>query len=170
MKVYQCDDNGYFCGVVEADPSPLELGVWHIPRGCVLVEPPLADPGYLLRWTGDGWETEPIPVMPEEPTEPTEPTPTKEEIANAVWQAATDYERVHGVNGSGHIVMAQGLLLKMPEAIAIQKWLRELWDDAFARIQQAMDGKEVSLDFTRPEKPYPIMQLDMMLRSTSDKE
>jgi hypothetical protein len=38
--VYQTDDNGFYIGETIAFESPLEPGVYHIPRGCVEEQPP----------------------------------------------------------------------------------------------------------------------------------
>lgn len=46
--VYQCDRGGMLVGEVEADPSPLENGVYLIPAGCTEVEPP-------INWPEDKW-------------------------------------------------------------------------------------------------------------------
>ena len=39
--VFQCDGDGWLTGVTVAFESPLEPGVWHIPRGATEMEPPL---------------------------------------------------------------------------------------------------------------------------------
>jgi hypothetical protein len=38
--VYQTDEDGFYIGETIAFESPLEPGVYHIPRGCVEVQPP----------------------------------------------------------------------------------------------------------------------------------
>lgn len=74
MIVYQTNDEGVYVGPVEADESPLEPGVWLIPRGCVEVEPPPIPQGQMAVWSGGAWSVQPIPVPPSEPeVEP--PTP-----------------------------------------------------------------------------------------------
>lgn len=69
--VYQTDANGYFVGPVEADPSPLEPGVWLIPGGAVEQEPPFFGEGQAARWKIGAWTVETIPLpMPEPEPEP----------------------------------------------------------------------------------------------------
>lgn len=68
MNVYQTDESGIFVGITIADESPLEPGVYLIPRGCVQVAPPALSQGQRARWTGTDWTIEaaaaPIPVDP----------------------------------------------------------------------------------------------------------
>lgn len=59
-QVSQLDDNGYFIGVVIADESPLEEGVFLIPAGAVDSLPPAIPEGKLARWNGE-WSLEDIP-------------------------------------------------------------------------------------------------------------
>lgn len=60
MKVYQTDSTGVFIGIVEADESPLQPGVFLIPGGCVTVEPPAFE-NKIARWVEDKWILESIP-------------------------------------------------------------------------------------------------------------
>lgn len=46
--VYQGDEHGFFMGETTADESPLESGVWHIPRGAIEAQPP-------LKWSDSKW-------------------------------------------------------------------------------------------------------------------
>lgn len=64
MIVYQTDNDGVLVGQTVADESPLEPGVFLIPAGCVLRVPPPCPAGMRVRWTGDGWAIEAIPVPP----------------------------------------------------------------------------------------------------------
>lgn len=87
--------------------------------------------------------------------------------ADALWNAAAEYERRHGAAGAGIAVLVEAEAAGIPEARAVRAWLRALWDDAFSRIAQAMASdtpESVSTDFTRPEKPHGIMALDLKLR------
>ena len=63
MQVYQTNDEGVFVGYTEADESPLEPGVWLIPRGCIIEQPPTFGPPNRARWdkVGNKWIIEPIP-------------------------------------------------------------------------------------------------------------
>lgn len=53
--VYQTDHNGLYLGPTEADPCPLEDGVWLIPGGCVEVAPPAIPDGKAAHWDGEHW-------------------------------------------------------------------------------------------------------------------
>lgn len=54
--VWQIDQNGYLCGQTVADESPLEPGVYLIPRGCVETSPPHpASEGREWKWNGVAW-------------------------------------------------------------------------------------------------------------------
>lgn len=76
--VYQTDAEGFFTGPVQADPSPLEPGVWLIPGGCVDVEPPALSEGQRAQWANGAW------VVIDPPPEPEpEPEPTPEELLAA---------------------------------------------------------------------------------------
>ena len=59
--VVQLDDNGYFIGMSVADESPLEPGIYHMPRGAVDADVPKIPDGHLAKWEGE-WIFEPIPV------------------------------------------------------------------------------------------------------------
>jgi len=64
--VFQTDPNGWYVGAVQADESPLEPGVWHIPGGCVELAPPTVIPaGKQPQWTGSAWalNTPPAPAV-----------------------------------------------------------------------------------------------------------
>ena len=57
-SVYQLNDEGYLIGVTVAFESPLEPGVYHIPRGCVdtnLPLPELTQQDDVIKWTGSEW-------------------------------------------------------------------------------------------------------------------
>jgi hypothetical protein len=68
-QVCQLDDEGYFVGMTTADESPLEPGVYLIPRGALDVAPPLPVEGKMVRWDGEWvYEDIPQPPLPPEPT------------------------------------------------------------------------------------------------------
>jgi hypothetical protein len=73
--VHQTADDGLYLGPVEADPSPMEPGVWLIPAGCVEAAPPPTAPGERARWTGAAWTVEPVPAP--------DPTPRHADEARA---------------------------------------------------------------------------------------
>lgn len=53
--VSQLDPQGYFTGAVEADPSPLEPGVFLLPGGAIDVPPPEVPEGMAALWQGEAW-------------------------------------------------------------------------------------------------------------------
>lgn len=67
--VYQTNEHGFLVGVTEADESPLEPGVWLIPRGAVEHPPPEPRAGQVPFWTGSAWEmrTPPAESVPPPP-------------------------------------------------------------------------------------------------------
>ncbi len=54
--VYQTDHLGIYTGQAYADASPLEDGVWLIPRGCVEVAPPAVPEFKAAHWDGQRWQ------------------------------------------------------------------------------------------------------------------
>lgn len=54
--VYQTDHLGIYTGQAYADPSPLEDGVWLIPRGCVEIAPPAVPEYKAAHWDGLRWQ------------------------------------------------------------------------------------------------------------------
>ncbi len=59
--VYQTDENGRLAGEVPAYESPLEPGVFALPRGAVEHPPPSYDPEtQQVRWGDQGWIVEPV--------------------------------------------------------------------------------------------------------------
>lgn len=88
MLTYQTRQDGVFVGIVKADPSPLERGVFLIPGNCVTVQPPSFSQGQQARWTGSAWiiEAASAPPSPETP-----PSPTRLYKAT-LWRRLTDDE------------------------------------------------------------------------------
>jgi hypothetical protein len=62
QTVWQTDSYGVLIGPLQADPSPLEPGVYLVPAGCVTVAPPAVSEGMRARWTVSGWVVEPVPT------------------------------------------------------------------------------------------------------------
>jgi outer membrane biosynthesis protein TonB len=126
MIVYQTDENGVLIGALQADPSPLEDGVWLIPAGCVETAPPSFSEGQFARWTGDAWvveeipapepEPEPTPEPEPEPTPEPEPEPTPEELAEQAKQERIE-ELKQFLRDTDYVVLPDYDKLK-PEIIA----------------------------------------------------
>lgn len=70
IQVCQLDEQGVFIAVTDADESPLEPGVFLIPRGCVVADPPSVPPGKQARWVGEAWTLEDLPSENPEPVVP----------------------------------------------------------------------------------------------------
>ncbi len=74
--VSQLNDDGYFIGVAIAQESPLEPGVFLIPRNAIDLEPPTFDPTTQVAKFEDGvWSIENIVIESSPP-----PTPSPEEV------------------------------------------------------------------------------------------
>ena len=56
--VYQLDDEGFYVGETVAFESPLEPGIYHIPRGCVEEQPPEVTFKERPRHVGSHWVKE----------------------------------------------------------------------------------------------------------------
>lgn len=69
--VYQYDLAGLYVGQTDADESPREPGVFHIPARCVEVAPPEPSGDQWPRWNGAKWEM--IAVSPANDNQPTSP-------------------------------------------------------------------------------------------------
>lgn len=53
--VYQTNELGLYSGTAQADPCPIEKGVWLIPGGCVEVPPPEIPEHKAAHWNGKAW-------------------------------------------------------------------------------------------------------------------
>lgn len=82
--VCQLNDQGYFVGMTEADESPLEPGVYHLPGGTVDAQPPIVPPGMRALWTGSGWSNEPGPGPAQDPSTPKQPSTVEEAQAQQI--------------------------------------------------------------------------------------
>ena len=79
MYAYKYDENKYYAGQQECQIDPLESEkqghpVYLLPADCTWAEPLNEKEGYKIKWNGEAWEYEEIPVPPE--PEP----PTLEEV------------------------------------------------------------------------------------------
>lgn len=102
--VSQCDERGYFVGQTLADESPLEPGVFLIPRLAVDAPPPEVPEGHLAGWNGTNWFFEKAPPATDgaESEPPAEETPSVPSVVtraqgkaaliqSGYWQAVLDY-------------------------------------------------------------------------------
>ena len=58
-NVVQLDEDGYYVGLVNADESPLEAGVYLIPANAIDVDAPSVPEGKRAKWD-NGWTYEDI--------------------------------------------------------------------------------------------------------------
>lgn len=79
--VYQYDIAGMYVGQTDADESPLEPGVFHIPARCVDLAPPDFDGEHLPRWNGAKWEL--VAVEPANDNQPASPVDKLRDFLNA---------------------------------------------------------------------------------------
>lgn len=57
-SVYQLDEEGYLVGQTIAFESPLEPGIFHIPRGCIDTDKELPELKFVddrIKWSGTEW-------------------------------------------------------------------------------------------------------------------
>ena len=79
MFAYRYDENNYYAGQQDCQLDPIATKregheVWLLPANCTWEEPLEEKEGYKIKWNGEAWEYEEIPVPPE--PEP----PTLEEV------------------------------------------------------------------------------------------
>jgi hypothetical protein len=152
MIVFQTNSAGVFVGPVQADPSPLEPGVWLIPGGCVETPPPDTPEGTMAVWQDDAWVLQPLPVDPQEPTQETTP-PTPEQLL-AEFTAAIDAHvestaRAKQYNSAAHLAsyVASTVPTWAAEAEAFVAWRDQVWLFALAELAAIQAG----------DKPVPTI-------------
>ena len=79
MKAYKYDSDFYYAGQQDCQLDPIATKregheVWLLPANCTWQDPLNEKDGYKIKWNGEAWEYEEIPVPPE--PEP----PTLEEV------------------------------------------------------------------------------------------
>ena len=79
MYAYKYDENKYYAGQQDCQLDPIATKregheVWLLPANCTWEEPLEEKEGYKIKWNGNEWEYEEIPVPPD--PEP----PTLEEV------------------------------------------------------------------------------------------
>ena len=75
MFAYRYDENNYYAGQQDCQLDPIATKregneVWLLPANCTWEEPLEEKEGYKIKWNGEAWEYEEIPVPPE-PEPPT---------------------------------------------------------------------------------------------------
>lgn len=69
--VFQYDAAGFYIGTAEADESPLEPGVWHMPKRTTDQAPPDMPAGRTARWNGVQWAVSNRPAAANDTNEAT---------------------------------------------------------------------------------------------------
>ena len=88
MKIYNYNDQGYFTNENIADESPLEPGVFLLPRNATTVIPIKFKEGFLRKFDGKIWVYEVLPELVK--SVPTQPNPYA--IFNKItWVWETDW-------------------------------------------------------------------------------
>ena len=107
MLAYSYDENKYYAGKQECQLDPLETEkvghyVWLLPADCTLAEPLEEKEGYKVKWNGEEWEYEEIPIKEEEkPHELTEAEKKELQIMKLKLElASTDYKTLKWVDGA----------------------------------------------------------------------
>lgn len=147
MIGYQTNRDGYFVGLVEADESPLQPGVFVLPGGAVATEPPSFGPGSAARWIDGAWQIVAVPdALPA--TDPPAP-PTPAELLEA-WRART----VVSAFQAKEALLDRGKLAAA-EAAAVAAGGRTLraWQTAteYARLSPAIVALAPAIGITDPE-------------------
>ena len=75
MYAYKYDENKYYAGQQDCQLDPIATKregheVWLLPANCTWQDPLNEKDGYKIKWNGEAWEYEEIPVEPE-PEPPT---------------------------------------------------------------------------------------------------
>ena len=107
MLAYRYDENKYYAGTQECQLDPLETklaghDVWLLPADCTREEPLEEKEGYKVKWNGEAWEYELIPIKEEEkPHELTEADKKELQIIKLKSElASTDYKTLKWVDGA----------------------------------------------------------------------
>ncbi len=79
------------------------------------------------------------------------------ELAQSLWQAATDYEAQFIAN-AGFSLVTLGVIQNKPKALAVQTWLQSLWTDYQTR---KTDIQNASTDFSN-NGPMPFTIAELM--------
>lgn len=103
---------GQYLGSGEADPSPLEPGVWLYPAHSTDIAPPAEQAGFVRVWDGGQWQQQAIPgPEPEPEPEPLPPQPDWDGF-NAWILADAAFNSVYNTAvGNGAIAQANALFV-----------------------------------------------------------
>lgn len=158
MQVYQTDEDGFFVGVVMADPDPLRPDQWLIPGGCITIAPPPIGEGERAQWIGTAW------VLVPDPQPEREPEPSPEEVAAAAKEAFRQAVQAHvdataqGRMYDGGMSLAGYVSSAVPEwqaeAQAFVAWRDSVWLFVFGLLAQIEAGEAEP-----PESPAALVAM-----------
>lgn len=140
MKIVsQLDQHGYFIGAVQADPSPLEPGVYLLPGGAIDQSPPEVPQGKVALWQGDQWAFVSRPGPAEEETPPVDGVP----------QVVSRFQARAALHLSGLLEPVETLMAS-PEVDPLQ---RLAWTDAqeFRRSSPTLQAAAQALSLTEQQ-------------------
>jgi hypothetical protein len=102
-QVYQYAENGVFLGTDQAQESPLEPGVFLLPRNSTLTAPPKIQEGFFLVWVEDAgkWEILPDVQLPADTESPVLDTSQGERVWRNSELARADIELNKAQDGDG---------------------------------------------------------------------
>lgn len=153
MNVFQTNADGVFVGVVVADESPLEPGVFLIPAGCVEDEPPLIPSGSVARRVDDAWLVE---VVPNAPDIPDYTLPLTPEQAIAQIRAAAKLDRT-----AFCLALKDFKVLPVAEAVAAA---RGEWPATFDGFTASLSADEAATAMIRWAGAQTIHYADPLLQ------
>lgn len=148
--VYQTDQSGFFVGVVEADESPLEPGVFLIPAGCVEMPPPQIPAGMAARWVNGKWVLETIQVAPASPPEPApEPEPQTPERVLKAFEDAIQLHMDNTARTFGYddiksaVTYAEEPAVQkfQLEGLGFRAWRSLVWAYAYEQLERVKNGE-----------------------------
>ena len=87
IEVCQLDDNGNFVGTTFADESPLEPGIYLIPRNAVIAEIPEVPQGFVAKYENDSWVLVELQNNTEIPQEQKQPSIEEQNRINETLRA-----------------------------------------------------------------------------------
>ena len=102
MKAYKYDSDFYYAGQQDCQLDPIATKregneVWLLPANCTWEEPLTDKEGYKIKWNGEAWEYEEIPVPPK--PEPPTLEEVKEQKINEL-KSIRDFKEVEPVQTS----------------------------------------------------------------------
>lgn len=131
---------GVFIGVAFAQESPLEPGIFLLPAGTTLVEPPQVSEGKQAVWLGDSWEVQDIlaiePLGPVNPSSEQISAPEKPTSQSLTWDS---------IRAQRNQLLTQSDWTQLADAPLTQEQ-----KNAWVAYRQAL--RDVPLSFSTPEE------------------